>query len=347
MTPLPRRSTAARLAAVLHAGLLLAGALGALTACGGDAAPDDGATPTRTLTLGFIGKSQSNPVFQAAHAGARAAEAAWERRRAAGETDVRLVVDIQTPVDEDPQRQAAAIEQLARAGAAGIAVACSDANTLRPAIAKAIELGAVVMCFDSDAPDSGRLCYYGTDDLECGRQVMQALAAAMGERGTIAVLAGNQAAPNLAARVNGVLKELARYPDMDLLNDGVVYHPETPEQAAEAVQRMQSTPPEIGGWAFVGGWPLFTRGALRWEPGAVKVVSVDALPAQLAYLESGHVQVLLAQDCFSWGERAVEILAANVLDGTDPGGERLIAPLTRVTAENVAAYADNWKQWLK
>ncbi len=307
---------------------------------GTDTASSDGAG---SVVIGIVAKSQSNPVFQAAHAGATAAVKDLDDGRYGG---ALVELDIQTPSDEDPQRQAEAIEQLARRGAKGIAVACSDANTLTPAIDKAVELGAVVMCFDSDAPRSERLCYFGTDDIDCGRQVMRELAGVMGERGKIAILAGNQTAPNLQKRVEGVLAELAEYGDMALVDDGIIYHPETPEQAAEAVNRIQSTHPDIEGWAFVGGWPLFTRGALKWEPGAIKVVSVDALPPQLAYLESGHVQVLLAQDCFGWGQASVDILLRRIVDGEDPEGERIIAPLTRVTSENVADIERQWELWL-
>jgi ribose transport system substrate-binding protein len=257
-----------------------------------------------------------------------------------------VVIDWQTPPDEDAQKQAQAIEQLARAGAQGIAVSCSDANAVTPAIDKAVDLGAVVMCFDSDAPKSKRLCYYGTDDAVCGRSVMAELAKVMGDKGVVACLAGNQSAPNLQARVQGVKDELAGHAGMSLLADGVFYHPETPEQAAEAVNRAQTTSPTIEGWAMVGGWPLFTKNALKWDPGAVKVVAVDALPPQLAYLESGHVQTLFAQDCYGWGHRSVEILLEKILAGKDPESVRLIDPLSRVTKDNAADFAAKWKTWL-
>src|SRR5206468_3556379 len=139
-----------------------------------------------------------------------------------------------------------------------------------------------------------------TDDAVCGQKVMEELAKAMGDKGTIAILAGNQSAPNLQARVKGVKDELAKHPNMKLLeaSGGVFYHQETPEKAAEAVQAAQNANPGIEGWAFVGGWPLFTANALPWPPGKIKVVSVDALPKELPYLQSGHVEVLLAQDCY-------------------------------------------------
>ncbi|MFQ5505274.1 MAG: substrate-binding domain-containing protein, partial [Planctomycetota bacterium] len=209
------------------------------------------------------------------------------------------------------------------------------------------ELGAFVLCFDSDAPRSKRFCFFGTDDATCGAMVMKELAGSMEGSGSIAILAGNQTAPNLQKRVDGVKRELARHPGISLVEDGVFHHPETPEQAAETINRAQTTSPEIGGWAMVGGWPLFTRDALRWEPGSVKVVAVDALPAQLAYLESGHVEVLLAQDCYGWGYRSVEILLARILDGKDPeGGPKLFDPLRRVRKADVTEYRRNWARWL-
>ncbi len=318
----------------------------ALAACGDDApaappAPGAAAAPVRTITIGLVAKSQGNPVFQAAYAGALAAA-----RELGAQRGVRVVIDWQTPPEENPQKQAEAIEQLARAGVPGIAVACSEANTLTAAIDKAVELGSHVMCFDSDAPRSKRFAFFGTDDATCGRMVLSELAAAMGGQGTLAILAGNPTAPNLQARVQGVKDELARFPGLALLDDGVVYHPETPEQAAEALQRVQSAHPEIQGWAMVGGWPLFTRGALAWEPGAVKVVSVDALPAQLEYLKSGHVEVLLAQDCYGWGWRSVEVLLEKILDGRDPRpGPRITDPLTRVRKADAEAYAKKWEGW--
>ena len=210
------------------------------------------------IVIGIVAKSQSNPVFQAAHQGAK--DAAKELGAQYG---VDVEIDIQTPPDEDAQKQAQAVEQLARSGAVGIAVSCSNANTLAPAIDKAVEAGAAVMCFDSDSPKSKRFAFYGTDDITCGKLVAQNLAVSMGDKGNVAILAGNQAAPNLQNRVKGVKDELAaHHPNMKVID--VFYHEETPEKAAATVQREQTAHPEIQGWALIGGWPLFTRDALKW-----------------------------------------------------------------------------------
>ncbi|MBI5645454.1 MAG: substrate-binding domain-containing protein [Ignavibacteriae bacterium] len=311
-----------------------------IASCGGEKKNTSEGRPV--VVIGLVAKSQANAVFQAAHRGAL--DAARELGPRYGvEVDVRWM----TPPEENAQKQADAIEQLARSGAQGIAVSCSDANTVTPAIDKAVGLGAHVMCFDSDAPRSKRFCYFGTDDLRCGEAVMRRLAVELGEKGMIAILAGNQSAPNLQARVEGVRGELVKHPGITLARNGIYYHAETPEQAAEMVNRAQSLNPEISGWAMVGGWPLFTKGALKWPAGSVKVVAVDALPPQLEYLDSGHVQALLAQDCYGWGRRAVEILLERIVRNTTPASVRIVDTLTVVTKANARDFREKWKSWLK
>jgi ribose transport system substrate-binding protein len=296
----------------------------------------------KKVLIGFVAKSLSNDVFQAAQAGA--ADAAKELGPKYG-ADVQL--EIRTPNDEDATKQAEAVEALARRGAQGIAVSCSEANTVTPSIDKAVSRGVNVMCFDSDAPNSKRFAYYGTDDKVCGEKTMDILAKSMGEKGTVAILAGNQSAPNLQNRVAGAKEALKKYPNMKLNNPGVFYHVETPEKAAEAVQNAQNANPGIQGWAMIGGWPLFTANALKWPAGSIKVVAVDALPAQLGYVKDGYVEALLAQDCYGWGTKSIEILLDKIVKNQSPPDVKVIDPLTLVTKENVDSYGENWKKWLK
>lgn len=291
------------------------------------------------LVFGIVAKSQSNPVFQAAHKGAQDAA-----KELADKYGVTIEINIQTPPAEDAQKQAQAVEQLASSGVAGIAVSCSNANTLQPAIDKAVAGGVPVMCFDSDSPKSKRFAYYGTDDIVCGTKVAQALAKEMGDKGNVAILAGNQAAPNLQNRVKGAKDEFAKHPNIKVID--TVYHEETPEKAAAAVQQFDSAHPELNGWAMIGGWPLFTDNALKFDPGTVKVVSVDALPKELSYLKDGHVQLLLAQDCYGWGYKSVQILLDKVVKGKDPETVKVIDPLTPVTKDTADEFGKKWDKWL-
>jgi len=316
-----------------HLVWLLCGAVA--TGWVGDAA----AQARKSYVIGLVAKSQGNPVFQAARVGAT------EAARALGQKygiDVRI--DWRTPNEEDAQKQAEAIEQLVLAGANGIAVSCSDANKLTDAIDTAVRNGVPVATFDSDAPASKRFVTFGVDDVKCGEQVMEELARIMNGKGVVAILAGNQNAPNLQRRVLGVKNAAKRFPGIKIRE--TFYHKETPQDAAAKVEQVMQAHPDITGWAMIGGWPLFTDHALKWSPGSVKCVSVDALPPQLAYVRSGHVQLLLAQQVYEWGYRSVEHLIDKIHLRKDPPKVHDVSPLVPVTRENVDAFAKNWDKWL-
>jgi ribose transport system substrate-binding protein len=298
-----------------------------------------GTAAERTITIGLVAKSQGNPVFQAARVGAEDAA-----KELSAKYKMNIKIDWRTPNEEDAQKQAEAIEQLVLAGAEGIAVSCSDANKLTDAINRAVDNGVPVATFDSDAPASKRFVTYGVDDIECGKQTMEELAKVMGGKGIIAVLAGNQNAPNLQKRVQGVREVAAKFPGITIRD--VYYHKETAQDAVAKIEQVMQANPDITGWAMIGGWPLFTDNALKWQPGTVQCVSVDALPAQLAYIRSGHVPVLLAQQCYEWGHRCVELLIEKIVDHKNPPAVKEISALIPVTAANVDAFAKNWDKWL-
>jgi ribose transport system substrate-binding protein len=262
----------------------------------------------------------------------------------ANKYQLQIKIDWRTPNEEDAQKQAEAIEQLVLAGADGIAVSCSDANKLTDAINRAVKNGVPVATFDSDAPASQRFVTYAIDDEQCGERVMEELAKVMNNKGVVAILAGNPNAPNLQKRVNGVKKAARKYSGITIRE--TYYHKETPQDAAAKVEQVMQANPDITGWAMVGGWPLFTDNALKWPPGSVKCVSVDALPQQLGYLRSGHVQMLLAQQCYEWGHRSVEHLVNKVHFKKNPAAVKDVSPLTPVTKGNVDEFAKNWEKWL-
>ena len=271
-----------------------------LTACGGgeQAAPATGAAPAaqRGLKIAMIAKSSTNPVFLSARTGAEAAAKELSQKH-----NVPIEIVWLTPPQEDGQVQAQRIAQAVNEGANAILISCSDAGKVTGAINDAVARGVPVMTFDSDAPQSKRFAFYGVDDVKTGAGGDgRAGASRWAEKGTIAILAGNQNAPNLRKRVEGVKQEAAKYPGIKIV--GTFYHIETPQDAAAEVIRVQNAYPQIQGWAMIGGWPLFTQTLLTdLDPAKVKIVAVDALPAELAYVEKGLAPVLLAQPTYLWG----------------------------------------------
>jgi ribose transport system substrate-binding protein len=310
--------------------------------CGRQAEPAATAGPAakakQGLKIALIAKSSTNPVFLSARTGAEAAA-----KELSAKTGKAITIDWRTPPVEDGQVQAQRLAQAVNEGADAVLISCSDAAKVTGAIDDAVARGVPVMTFDSDAPQSKRFAFYGTDDLTCGAAVMKELAAQMGGKGSVAILAGNQNAPNLRKRVDGVMLEATNHPNIKIA--GTFYHAETPQDAASEVLRVMQAYPDVTGWAMIGGWPLFTKTLLTdLDPAKVKVVAVDALPAQLAYVDKGIAPVLLAQPTYQWGYVSVGLIVDKMVLGKEvPVINRM--ELIRVTSETLGDWARQLKAW--
>ncbi|MBS1706163.1 MAG: substrate-binding domain-containing protein [Armatimonadetes bacterium] len=303
-------------------GLAVAGVMAGCGSGGGSTEPTDGtAKPAegstaqgeapKALKITLIAKSNDNPVFQAARMGAEAAAKEQGEKH-----KMTITIDWRTPDKEDGEVQAQRIGQAVAEGTNAIILSSSDAAKVTGAINDAVDKGVPVFCFDSDVPDSKRFGFYGADDIKAGKEVIDQLAKVTGSTGNVAILAGNQNAPNLQKRVQGVKDGLASYPNMKLVD--VFYHNESPQDAAAEVQSAMKANPDINAWAMVGGWPLFTKTLLNdIDPAKVKIVAVDCLPAQMAYIDKGICPVLLAQPVFDWGKISVEKVVEKIVDKKD------------------------------
>jgi ribose transport system substrate-binding protein len=318
--------------------VVLALSMGLIAACGGSSPSSSQPAAARGLKIAVIAKSSTNPVFLSARTGAEAAA-----KEITARTNVPIEVVWMTPPSEDGQVQAQRIAQAVNEGASAILISCSDAGKVNGAINDAVARGVEVMTFDSDAPESKRFAFYGVDDIKTGEAVMDELAKQMGEKGSIAILAGNQNAPNLRKRVDGVKQAAAKYPKMKIVD--TFYHLETPQDAAAEVLRVQGAYPEVQGWAMIGGWPLFTQTLLTdLDPKRVKIVAVDGLPAELPYVEKGLAPVLLAQPTYKWGYVGVQTIFDKVHDKKDVP-QILPMELVRVTKDNLGTWARQLKDW--
>ncbi len=85
---------------------------------------------------------------------------------------------------------------------AGILVSVADADLLRPAINDAMAAGVPVITIDSDAPDSQRLYFIGTNNHEAGRLGGDRVAAQLNGKGNV-VFFTNPTQKNLDERLKG------------------------------------------------------------------------------------------------------------------------------------------------
>ncbi len=303
-------------------------------ACGGAGSAD----ASKTFTIAMIAKSSTNPVFLSGRQGAEAAAAELTK-----ETGVTVRIDWLTPPNEDGAVQAQRIAEAANSGANAILLSASDASKLTGAVNEAVDRGVPVMTFDSDVPDSKRFSFYGGDDVKMGNQIMDELATQMGGKGRVAIIAGNQNALNLQARVRGVREAAAKYPGITIID--AFYHAETPQDAAAEVLRVKNAYPDLQGFAMIGGWALFTRTLLTdLDPKKIKIVSVDALPAELPYVESGLAPVLFAQPVYNWGYVSVKTIFDKVYRKQEvPAHVQM--DLVRVSKDNLGEWARQLQAW--
>ena len=318
--------------------LLCATTLLACGGAGGGAGKGGGSSSgAKSFTIAMIAKSSTNPVFLSGRTGADSA--AKELSKQYG---VNVRVEWLTPPSEDATIQAQRIASAVNSGANAILLSASDAGKLVGAVNEAVDRGVPVMTFDSDVAGSKRFSFYGGDDELIGKQVMQELAKQMNGKGRIAILGGSQNAPNLQKRIEGVKDEAKNYPGITIVN--TFYHAETPQDAAAEVIRAQNAYPGIQGWAMIGGWALFTNALTDLDPARLKIVAVDALPAELPYVDKGLAPVLLAQPTYLWGYVSVKTIFDHVyLHKEVPAHVQM--DLVRVSKDNLGTWARQLKAW--
>ena len=145
------------------------------------------------------------PYWQSAHAGFTRAAAEY------GVTEEMRGPDTFTPAIEVDEFRAAVARK-----PAGILVSVADPSLMGPEINKAIAAGIPVITIDSDAPDSQRLYFIGTNNLEAGRLGGQRVAATLSGKGNV-VFFTMPGQPNLEERLKGYKDAFASFPGIKIV----------------------------------------------------------------------------------------------------------------------------------
>lgn len=309
------------------------------TAASGSPSPNTGGEKPKAIKITMIAKSSTNAFFLSCKKGADD-----EAKKMSDKYGVPVTIDWQTPPTEDGQVQAQKIQQAVNEGTSAILIACSDAAKVKGAIDDAVDRNVPVMTFDSDCDGSKRFAFCGSDNKVMGETLMKELITLTGGKANVAILAGNQNAPNLQIRVQGAKDAAAAAPGMKIVD--TFYHAETPQDATAAVKQAMNANPQIDAWCFVGGWPLFAQSLLTdLDPQKVRVVSADGLPEELPYVEKGVVPVLIAQRSYDYGAMSVDAICAKIIDHKDPAGGNIAPDLTKVTKDNLKEWAKQLQTW--
>lgn len=135
----------------------------------------------------------------------------WEEARAGclkAEAELGIAVDFQMPALQEGAEQNRLIESLLQKGdIKGMAISVISPESQGSLLAKVAEKMPLVT-HDSDAPDSARKVYLGTNNYQAGRALGKLVKARMPEGGKLMIFVGSVDARNAVDRQRGLVEEL-------------------------------------------------------------------------------------------------------------------------------------------
>ncbi|MEM0489486.1 MAG: sugar-binding protein [Candidatus Bathyarchaeia archaeon] len=266
------------------------------------------AAPAKPLKIGVIGKSV-HPYWSVVDKGS--AKAGDELR----EAGLDVTVSFWVPYKEDVPAQLKTMDSYIAEGYAGIAVAPSDPDAIIPIIRKALDAGIPVITIDTDAPNSDRLAYLGTDNYMAGRAAGEAMLEALKVMGLakpggkIAIGTGSLTARNSLERMQGFrdVVEPAGYVCLEPVCDY--------EDAAKALELAAATlaanPDLVGAFGvYAYNGPAWARAVEEaGKVGKIAIVEFDATKENIEPIKAGVIYATVAQRQYFMGYYGAKLLA--------------------------------------
>jgi ribose transport system substrate-binding protein len=130
---------------------------------------------------------------------------------AAAGAEYTVTVDTRGPAGLNPQAEVDEFKAMVARKPAGILVSVANSKLMTPEIDAAIAAGIPVITIDSDAPESKRLYFIGTNNFEAGKLGGRRVAAKLNGKGNV-VFFTNPGQPNLEDRLKGYQDILEDFP---------------------------------------------------------------------------------------------------------------------------------------
>lgn len=286
---------------------------------GGDA---DGGGATLTLSVSTL----NNPFFIELRDGAAVA---------AEEAGVSLqVFDAQNDATTQLNQLSAAASQ----GVDAVLINPVDSAAAGAAVAPVIDADIPVIAVDRSVEGAEVKTTVSSDNVAGGRQAAAALAAAIGEEGSVITLQGVAGTSASRDRGTGFTEGIEAYPDIEV----VASQPANFDRAQGlnvATNLLQGNPEVVGIFAENDEMALGAIEALGGRAGAeVSVVSFDGTPDGLQAIQDGALAATIAQRPAELGRVAVA-QALKAINGEDLPAEEPVE-VTTVDKNNVTDFLE-------
>ena len=248
-------------------------------------------------------------------------------------------VDFRVDSDGTAAEQQRLVDDLLARGIEGIAISPVDPVNQTPMLNKAAAQ-ALVITQDSDAPNSNRACYIGTDNVAAGRQAGELVKEALPQGGKIMVFVGVLDAANAQQRYQGLKEALqgSKVQIVDVRTDNTD-RVRAKSNAADTLVNNPDIAGLVGLWAYNGPAIL---GAVRdaGKIGKVKIVCFDEDDETLAGIKGDAIYATVVQQPFEFGRQSIAMMN-RILDGDRsliPTSKQILVPTKAVKRENVEAF---------
>ncbi len=252
-------------------------------------------------------------------------------------------LDFRIPIDSTAEAQQEIVSNLVADGVDGIVISPVDADKQTDFLNR-VATNTLLVCIDSDAQNSQRACYIGTDNVAAGRQAADLLKAALPQGGKIMLFVGYANAQNTIDRLRGIEEGLAgsSIQILDTVADGtkraVAF-----KNAEDALAKYPDLAGMVGIYDYHGPAILTAvRGAGR--TGKVKIVCFDEDSDTLAGVAAGDIYGTVVQNAFQIGGQAI-FRMANYLRGdkTQLAGGKIFMSSQEATKDNLAHFQNELK----
>ena len=229
----------------------------------------------------------------------------------------------------------------------GILVSAADPKLMQDAIDTAVSAGVPVITIDSDAPQSKRLTFIGTNNYEAGQTGGEILATELKGKGNIVVYTMPGQA-NLGERLEGYKRVLARNPGIKILQ--VVDVAGDPKRAYDATKIIaEKTKPTPDGFVCLEALScaevadVLDRAGIRGKT----VIAMDTMAGTIDWMRKGMIRATIAQRPYTmayFGTRVLDDFRHTKPTAADTGGGRVPAPIfidtgaTLVDRSNLASF---------
>ena len=247
-------------------------------------------------------------------------------------------VDFRIPSTGGAAEQQQILDDLIAKGVDGIAVSPIDPAN-QTAFLDRIAGQTLLICHDSDAPDSQRVAYIGTDNFAAGVEAGKLLKEALPGGGKIMAFVGNTDAENASQRFGGIKQELAgsNIEILDIRTDDT----DTVRAQKNAEDALVKHPDLAGmvGLYNYNGPAILNAVRAAGLAGKVKIVCFDENDETLEGVASGDIHGTVVQQPYEFGKQAITRMARHLAGDTEAlADERLIVPTRSLRKDDVAEF---------